>query len=110
VVSFAIIMFMVLSSKSGQLDIVGIGIAVVVIALRGVGLVRLFYFKSDAWLYLSSALFIIVANDALDLIMGGTDFFLQRHSISQTIGSIATGVAVIIYAFNVVHKEKSPGA
>ena len=110
VVSFAIIMFMVLSSKSGQLDIVGIGIAVVVIALRGVGFVRLFYFKSDAWLYLSLALFIIVANDALDLIMGGTDFFLQRHSISQTIGSIVTGVAVISYAFNVVHKEKSPGA
>ncbi len=110
VISFAIILFMLLSSKSGQPDLVGIGIAVVVIALRGVGLVRLFYFKTDAWLYLALALFIIVANDALDLILGGADFFLQRHPIPQTLGSIATATAIIIYAFNLVQKEKSPGA
>jgi hypothetical protein len=110
VVSFAIILFLVLSSKSDQLDVVGIGIAVVVMALRGVGLVRLFYFKSDAWLYLSLALFIIVGNDAFDLILGGTDFFLQRHSIPRMIGGFAGSLAVIIYAFNLGQKEKSPGA
>jgi hypothetical protein len=109
VISFAIILFMMLSSKNGQLDIVGIGIALVVMSLRGVGLVRLYYFKSDAWLYLSLALFIIVTDAAFDL-MGGTGFFLQRHSIPRMIGGISTALAVIIYAYNFGQKEKSPGA
>ena len=81
-----------------------------VMALRGVGLVRLFYFKGDAWLYLSFALFIIVANGALDLILGGTDFFLQRHSIPYTTVGILVAIAVIIKAYNLGRKEKSPGA
>jgi len=110
VISFAIILFLMLSSKSGQLDVIGIGIAAVVIALRGVGLVRLYYFKSDAWLYLSLALFIIVGDAAFDWIFGGTDLFFQKHSISRMIGGIATGLAVIIYAYNLGQKEKSPGA
>jgi hypothetical protein len=109
-ISFAIILFMMLSSKNGQLDVVGIGIALVVMALRGVGLVRLYYFKSDAWLYLSLALFIIVGDAAFDFIFGGTDFFFQKHSISRMIGGIATGLAVIIYAYNLGQKEKLPGA
>lgn len=106
VINSGIILFLLLTSKSGQLDLIGIGILVTVIALRGVGLVRLYYFKSDAWLYLSLALFILVANDALDLIIGGTNFFLQRHSIPPIISSVVGGLVVIIYAFNVSNKRQ----
>jgi hypothetical protein len=105
-ISFAIILFLLFSPKSSHLDIIGLGIALVVMVLRGIGLVRLFYFKDDPWLYLSLALFIIVANDAFDLIMGGTDFFLQKHSLLRTVGGYAWALGIIIYAFNSGQKNK----
>jgi len=75
--------------------------------LRGIGLSRLFQFKTDAWIYLSMALLILVASDALDLLLGGTGFFLQRHAVPKILTGYAGALAVTVYAFRIGNAQAS---
>jgi hypothetical protein len=107
--SFTLVLVATVFAKV-HLDPVALGISVVVTALRGIGLVRLFLFKKDSWIYLGSALLILFVSDASDLVFGGTDFFLERHHLFATVVSYVLAAMIIVYAFRIGNKDTQPKA
>ncbi len=104
VVNFALILISALLPE-GRIDPVALGVSLIAMALRGIGFVRLFFFKRDAWIYLVVALFIMMVSTVLDLVLGGVDFFTQRHSILYTLTGYAVGIAVVVYAYRIGYRR-----
>ena len=109
VISFGVLVLAAMA-PDGPVDFAMLAASTVVLILRGIGFVRLFHFRQDAWTYLAAAFLVVVASDALDFLLGGAAVFEEGHPPITTFIGYGVAVAVIVYAFRICNPSQAPNA
>jgi hypothetical protein len=79
-------------------------VAGLLMILRGIGIVRLFHLKKDAWIFFGVAAFVEFTATALDLVLGGSDYFRREHNLLELVVIWGLHIFVIVYAFRVARR------
>ena len=95
--------------RTGNSIILAVVVPSLIMLMRGIGMVRLFLMKPDAWIALSTALVLELPVAALQLFRARTEGLEVSQLMIATAISWAIAVGIIVYAYRLFH-GLPPGA
>jgi hypothetical protein len=96
-----------LTGQPGSMPLLDIFVGIVCMVVRGIGMVRLFLMKADAWLYLLAALIIGFPISVMNVL----GLYLMKKEVFTVIFATAVGygiaIAIMIYAKSLFRRPKN---
>lgn len=89
--------------RTGSSIYLAVAVSFFILVLRGVGMVRLFLMKPDAWIALSTALVLELPVAAMQMFRVRTEGMDATQMMIATVVGWAIAVGIIVYAYRLFH-------